>query len=79
MDLKKIPRNFKLKNFNFNLFMTGWLMMTWLGLVGFYGISTIVGYLIPDALYKYIKYDLLTHFVENIFKRVHALFFFAHI
>ena len=26
------------------------------GLVGFYGISTIVGYLMPDRLYIYIKY-----------------------
>ena len=26
----------------------------WFGLVGFYGISTIVGYLIPNPLYTYI-------------------------
>ena len=26
----------------------------WFGLVGFYGISTIVGYLMPISLYKYI-------------------------
>ena len=26
-----------------------------LGLVGFYGISTIVGYLMPDPLYTYIS------------------------
>ena len=26
------------------------------GLVGFYGISTIVGYLMPNPLYKYIRY-----------------------
>ena len=33
----------------------------WFGLIGFYGISTIVGYLIPDPLYTYILniYDLL--------------------
>ena len=30
--------------------------MIWLALVGFYGISTIVGYLIPNPLEKYIKY-----------------------
>ena len=31
------------------------------GLVGFYGISTIVGYLMPNPLYTYIlnKYDLV--------------------
>ena len=27
----------------------------WFGLVGFYGISTIVGYLMPNPLYTYIK------------------------
>ena len=27
---------------------------TWFGLVGFYGISTIVGYLMPNLLYTYI-------------------------
>ena len=33
----------------------------WFGLVGFYGISTIVGYLMPNPLYTYIlnKYDLV--------------------
>ena len=33
----------------------------WFGLVGFYGISTIVGYLMPNHLYAYIYiyiYDL---------------------
>ena len=32
----------------------------WFGLVGFYGISTIVGYLMPSAFYTYILniYDL---------------------
>ncbi len=31
------------------------------GLVGFYGISTIVGYLMPNPLYTYIlnEYDLV--------------------
>ena len=44
------------------------------GLVGFYGISSIVGYLMPSPLYTYILkiYDLLTHFVDNIFKRRQA-------
>ena len=33
----------------------------WFGLVGFYGISTIVGYLMPNPLYTYISniYDLV--------------------
>ena len=35
--------------------------MIWLGCVGFYGISTIVGYLRPNPLYTYISniYDLV--------------------
>ena len=41
------------------------------GLVGFYGISTIVGYLMPNLLNTYIShiYDLPTHFID-IFKLV---------
>ena len=30
--------------------------MIWFGWVGFYGISTIVGYLMPNPLYIYIRY-----------------------
>ena len=35
--------------------------MNWFSLVGFHGISTIVGYLIPNPLYTYISniYDLV--------------------
>ena len=35
--------------------------MIWFGLVGFYGISTIGGYLMPNPLYTYISniYDLV--------------------
>ena len=38
-----------------------WLGLVWFGLVGFYGISTIVGYLMPNLLYAYILniYDLV--------------------
>ena len=38
-----------------------WLKMLWLGWVGFYGISTIVGYLMPDPVHTYILniYDLV--------------------
>ena len=33
----------------------------WFGLVGFYGISTIIGYLMPNPFYTYILniYDLV--------------------
>ena len=45
------------------------------GWVGFYGISTIVGYLMPNPLYTYILniYDLFTHFYD-IFKQARAHF-----
>ena len=35
--------------------------MTWLGWAGFYGISTIVGYSMPNPLHTYILniYDLV--------------------
>ena len=36
--------------------------------VGFYGISTIVGYLMPNPLNTYTEYDLQTDFIHNIFK-----------
>ena len=37
------------------------LFVFWFGLVGFYGISIIVGYLMPNPLYTYILniYDLV--------------------
>ena len=37
------------------------VIMVWFGLVWFYGISTIVGYLMPNPLYTYILniYDLV--------------------
>ena len=41
----------------------------WIGLIGFgiYGISTIVGYLIPNLLFTYIYqlYDLYIYFVDT--------------
>ena len=50
----------------------------WFGLVGFYGISTIVGYLMPNPFYTYILniYDLWTHFVDNILKWAWAHFLY---
>ena len=42
-------------------------------LVWFYGILTIVGFLMPNPLYIYI-YDFSTHFIDNIFKRTRVLF-----
>ena len=42
----------------------------WFCFVWFYGISTLVGYLMSNSVYTYILniYDLLTYFVDNIFK-----------
>ena len=53
--------------------------MIWLGWVGFHSLSTIVGHLMPNAIYTYILdiHDLKTHFVDNIFKQAWA-HFFAH-
>ena len=41
--------------------MHSYIKYIWFGLVGFYGISTIVGYLMPNPLYTYILniYDLV--------------------
>ena len=55
-----------------------WLIRFWLGLVWFYGIPTIVGYLMANPLHIYVIniYDLLTHIVDNILnKSEHTLFF----
>ena len=44
------------------------------GLVWFYGISTIVGYLIPNSFNTYIL-DISKKFSDNIFKQAWAHFF----
>ena len=36
-----------------NPFLYIYIKYTWFGLVGFYGISTIVGYLMPNPLNRY--------------------------
>ena len=48
-------------------------------LVWFYGILSIVGYLMPNSFYTYIldMNDFFTHFVDNIFKRNWSHFFFC--
>ena len=50
---------FRLFNAKSSLYI--YIKYIWFGLVGFYGISTIVGYLMPNPLYTYIwnKYDLV--------------------
>ena len=47
--------------FNARCFLYIYFKYIGFGLVGFYGISTIVGYLIPNPLYTYISniYDLV--------------------
>ena len=47
-----------------------WLITIINGLVWFYGISTTVGYLIPNRVYKFVLniYDLWTRFDDNILK-----------
>ena len=46
------------------------------GLVWFYGISNIVGYLMPNSLYTYTLniWDLYTHFVDNILNEPKLIF-----
>ena len=48
--------------------------LVWLGWVGFYGISTFVGYLISNPVYTYIKYIGFVNklFAGNILKRSRA-------
>ena len=47
------------KLFNGKSFSYISIKYTWFGSVRFYGISTIIGYLIPDSfLYIYIKYRI---------------------
>ena len=45
-----------------------------LGLVWFYGISTIVGYLMPNPVYTYIKYIICKRFVDNILNEPELIF-----
>ena len=53
-------------NAKFSLYI--YIKYIWFGLVGFYGISTIVGYLMPNRLYTYIlnMYDLVLLFLRHI-------------
>ena len=47
--------------FNAKFYLCIYIRYIWFGLVGFYGTSTIVGYLMPNPLYTYIlgMYDLV--------------------
>ena len=47
----------------------------WFGLVGFYGISTIVGYLMPNPFYTYINIWFLNIFFDNIFNEPELILF----
>ena len=52
---------------------------TWFSLVGFYGIPTIVGYLMPTHVFTdicMISFEI--YFVDNVFKRAQANSFFMH-
>ena len=42
----------------------------WFGLVAFYGISTIVGYLMPNPLYTYIYYMICKQNLLNMSKLI---------
>ena len=47
-------------------------MSIWFGLVWFYSISTIVGYLRLNPLHTYILNMICKHFVDNVFKQAKA-------
>ena len=51
--------------------------LVWIGLVGFYGISTIVGYLMPNPLYTYILHIHVKckHTLQITYLNVPELFF----
>ena len=63
------------KEISFRLQETWSDMVKWFGLVGLYGISTIVGYLMPNPLYTYELYMICKHIVDDIFKQTWAKFF----
>ena len=48
-------------NAEFSLSLSLYIYIIWFGLVGFYGISTIVGYLMPKPFYTFTlnTYDLV--------------------
>ena len=49
--------------------------MQWSGLIWFYAISTIVGYLKPNPFYTYvINISFWNSFFDNIFKRARVYF-----
>ena len=53
-----------------------YLTAYWFSLVRFYGISTLVGHLMPNPFYTFIKYIISKHILENnIFKQTLADFF----
>ncbi len=52
--------------------------LLFIGLVWFYGISTIVGYLMPDPFYKYIKYMISKHILKMIFLNKPECIYFTH-
>ena len=74
--------------FNAKSFLSEYIWYIWSGLVGFYGISTIVwvygisttvGYLMPNPLYIYILdiSDLLIDYVDKFLMNL-SFFFLAH-
>ena len=42
------------RSFNAKSFLYIYIRYIWFSLVGFYGISTIVGYLMPNPVYTYV-------------------------
>ena len=54
---------------NQNIYRVGNICLIWFGLVWFYGISTIVGYLMPNPFYTYKQF----YFKQFSLAQVHSL------
>ena len=48
--------------------------MIWFGSIWFYGISTFVGYFVPNRFYTYILTIIKSSFLENVFSEPERIF-----
>ena len=58
--------------------LCGYWVLFRFGLVWFYGISTIVGHLMPNPFYTYIKYMIYKHILKITFLNRPKLSLFAN-
>ena len=65
----------RLFNAKFSLYI--YIQYIWFGLLGFYGISTIIGYLMPNSLYIYIYSIYMIWFAWVLWHINHCRLFYA--